>query len=148
MNNEREFGWDDVIENDSSYVLLPEGDYDFTVEQFERGRHEGSAKVPGCPKAILTLRVTGVQGSTTITENLLLHSKMEWKLCQFFTSIGHRKAGEKLRMDWNRVHGARGRCRVYVDTYTKRDGTEGKSNKIDAFLEPQAAVPTFTPGQF
>lgn len=149
MSNEHAFGWDDTIENDSSYVLLPEGEYDFVVEKFERGHHAGSAKMPACPKAILTLRVTGSEGSTTITENLLLHSKMEWKLCQFFTSIGQRKHGEKMKMDWNRVFGTRGRCKVYIDTYTKNDGTEGKSNKIAEFLEPQAAAaPSFTPGTF
>lgn len=147
--NEREFGWNDVIENDSSFVVLPEGEYDFTVEKFERGRHEGSAKIPPCPKAILTLRVTGEAGSASIETSLFLHSAMEWKLCQFFTCIGLRKHGEQMRMDWNRVQGARGRCKVTVRTYTKKDGGEGKANQIDDFLEPQAAAaPSFTPGAF
>ena len=40
---ERELGWDDEIEKDSGeFILLPEGDYDFTVESFERSRHGGS----------------------------------------------------------------------------------------------------------
>lgn len=34
---ERELNWDDEIEKDGNeFVLLPEGDYDFTVESFER----------------------------------------------------------------------------------------------------------------
>ena len=37
---EREFGWDDVIENDrGSWVLLPEGVYPFTVTGFKRERY-------------------------------------------------------------------------------------------------------------
>ena len=39
-------------------------------------------------------------------------------------------------MDWSKVIGAHGRCRVFIDTFTKKDGTEGKSNKIARFLEP------------
>ena len=54
---ERELDWNDEIEKDSDFTLLPEGDYDFTVESFERGRHPGSDKLPACNKAILKLRI-------------------------------------------------------------------------------------------
>lgn len=136
----REFDWNDVIEKDSTYTLLEEGDYDFVVKSFERGRHPGSAKLPPCNKAILTIEVSSDQQATQITHNLFLHSNTEGILCAFFTSIGARKHGEKLVMDWNKVIGARGRCHVIVDTFTKKDGTEGKSNKISRFLEPDEQV--------
>ena len=32
----RELDWEDEIENDSSFELLPAGDYDFTVKTIER----------------------------------------------------------------------------------------------------------------
>ncbi len=55
---ERELGWNDTIMKDADeYVILPAGDYDFVVESLERGRHEGSEKLPPCNKAILNLRV-------------------------------------------------------------------------------------------
>ena len=39
--------WNDVIEDDGQeFVLLPEGDYNFVVTNFERGRFPGSAKIP------------------------------------------------------------------------------------------------------
>ena len=42
---ERELGWDDEIEKDGgSFILLPAGDYNFTVAKFERGRFQGSDK--------------------------------------------------------------------------------------------------------
>lgn len=48
--------WDDTIENDGQeFVVLPEGDYTFTVTNFERGRFPGSAKIPPCNKATLTI---------------------------------------------------------------------------------------------
>ena len=36
--------WDSAIESDGSqFIVLPEGDYDFIVTGFERGRFPGSA---------------------------------------------------------------------------------------------------------
>lgn len=153
---ERELGWDDIIENDGSgWELLPEGDYEFTVTGFTRGRFDGSARMPACKKAELELTLAGPTGPVTLKHNLFLHSKSEWALCQFFTSIGQRKHGEQLRMDWGKVVGANGRCRVVVRTYTKRDGDEGQANDIKKFYAPDEAgelQPTqaqgWTPGAF
>ena len=48
--------WDDEIEKDGGdFVLLPEGDYNFTVAKFERGRFAGSEKMPACNQAKLEL---------------------------------------------------------------------------------------------
>lgn len=145
---DREFNWDDIIENDSGeYILLPEGDYDFKVLSFERERHQGSAKLPPCNKAVLNIEVTSPQGKTTIRHNLFLHSKCEGLLCAFFSSIGQRKRGEKLQMNWNSVTGATGKCKVKIHTWTKDDGSQGQSNEISKFYEKEDK-PTFTPGAF
>ena len=54
----KELGWNDTIEHDGSdWVLLPPGEYPFTVEKFERARFAGSAKLPPCNQAKLTLTV-------------------------------------------------------------------------------------------
>ena len=46
-NTGRAIGWEDEIENDGTqWVLLPEGDYRFQVESFERAHHPGSGKLP------------------------------------------------------------------------------------------------------
>jgi hypothetical protein len=48
--------WSDTIENDGQeFVLLPEGDYNFVVTGFERGRFPGGAKVPACNKASISV---------------------------------------------------------------------------------------------
>ena len=86
---EREFSWDDTITKDASdYIMLSEGDYNFTVDSFERGRHPGSEKLPPCNKAILTLRIEAAEGTARITHNLFLHSKTEGMLSAFFACIG------------------------------------------------------------
>lgn len=145
---EREFSWDDIITKDASdYIMLPEGDYNFTVESFERGRHPGSEKLPPCNKAILTLRIESTDGTARITHNLFLHSKTEGMLSAFFACIGQKKKGEQLKMDWGAVPGSTGRCKVGIHTYTNKDGEERKSNDIKRFY-PKEGGPAFKAGEF
>ena len=143
-----EIDWNSTIENDGEErTLLDEGDYYFEVTKFERGRSQGSNKLPPCPMAMLTLRVTdpATGAATTIIDNLVLHSNLEWKLAQFFRSIGQKKHGEPLRPNWNTVEGSRGRCHVYIDEFKGRDGDTKKNNKIGKYLDPdpgtEAPVP-------
>lgn len=144
---ERELDWNDTIEKDSDFVLLPEGDYSFTVESFERGRHNGSDKLPPCNKAILTLKITAPEGEVTIKHNLFLHTKTEGMLSSFFSGIGQKKKGEKLTMNWNAVTGATGRCKVGIHEFKGDDGTTKKYNQIARFY-PKDDKPAFTPGAF
>ena len=131
---ERELGWDDEIEKDSGeFILLPEGDYDFTVESFERSRHGGSEKLPACNKAILRLRIDTEEGSALINHNLFLHTKTEGMISAFFTSIGQKKKGEKIKMNWNAVVGAKGRCKVGVHEWTGTDSEKRQGNDIKKF---------------
>ena len=39
-NMSGELGWDDEIQNEGGYEVLPEGDYTFRVEKFERAKSE------------------------------------------------------------------------------------------------------------
>lgn len=134
MNNERELGWDDEIEKDGSdFVLLPEGDYNFTVAKFERARFQGSDKMPPCNQAKLELTVhSSEHGDVTIFHNLFLHTKTEGLLSNFFAGIGQKKKGEKLRMNWNAVIGAKGRCLIEHNKYMSK-GEERVNNQVKKF---------------
>jgi hypothetical protein len=164
-NDGYELGWDAEIENEGSpFVVAEAGDYNFTVTNFERGRHAGSAKMPPCPKAILTIRleIPGESGVCDVKHNLFLHSKTEWKLCEFFTSIGQRQHGQRLAMNWNAVIGAKGRCKVSKRSFLSKENKEMWTNDIDKFYEPAPnSAPTigvaqanhasgggYTPGMF
>mgnify|MGYP003299918704 CR=1 FL=1 len=37
---------------------------------------------------------------------------MEWKISEFFRSIGMKKEGQTVRMAWNEIVGKKGRCHV------------------------------------
>lgn len=88
---------------------------------------------------MLTLSVSGPEASGEVQTSLFLHSKFEWKLCQFFTAIGQRRPGEAMRMNWGAVPGSSGMCRVGVRKWTGNDGKEREGNEINEFYDPEAA---------
>ena len=61
--------WDATIEDDGQeFITLEEGDYNFTVTGFDRGRFPGGPKIPACNKATVTMQVkTKRQNSTALT---------------------------------------------------------------------------------
>ena len=46
-NFDREYDWNDTIQKDAEFTLLPEGLYTFTVKSYERGRHTPNPQNPG-----------------------------------------------------------------------------------------------------
>lgn len=117
QNFDRELGWDDELTVDAKdFILLPEGDYEFTVTKFERTRHtpnlQNPGKLPACNKAVITVTIETSEGDAIMTHNLFLHSSTEGMLSAFFGAIGQKRHGEPLKMNWNAVMGARGVCRV------------------------------------
>ena len=148
MNNEGfALDWDAELTNEQKeFVLLPEGDYPFEVTQMERSHFEGSAKLPPCSMAKLTIRVYGGdKGDATVTHRLYLHTKTQGLLGAFFESIGQCKRGETFRPHWNEAIGSKGLCRLGIHDYVKKDGTSGQSNEIVRFLPP--LVPKAAPSQ-
>lgn len=144
---DREYKWDDSIEKESEFTLLKEGDYNFSIKTFERARHPGSDKLPPCPKAIIRIHIESPEGSTTINHNLFLHTRCEGMLSAFFESIGQKKKGERINMDWNQVPGSTGRCKVTVREYTNKDGEKRQTNQISRFY-PKEDKPAFEAGKF
>lgn len=156
-NVARELGWDEEVSNDGAqYVLLEEGDYNFTVTNFERGRFPGSAKIGACNKATMTLAVDTAEGQATVKYDLLLWSTLDWKISEFFRAIGQKKHGEALRPQWQNVVGSRGRAHFKPRTYTK-DGNTRQVNDVEKFYDydskfftPQNSAPVggWQPGAF
>lgn len=132
--------WDDEISQDSNFILLPEGDYDFTVDSFERGWYDGGKKIGPCKKAVVVLRIkgrdrdTGREGEAFVRHQLLLNKKLENFLCEFFIAIGQRKKGEAMKMNWNMVPGSAGRAKIGIRTYNGKD-----YNEVKKFLDPAEA---------
>ena len=127
--------WNDTISSDAKeFVTLPEGDYYFTVTGFERARFPGSAKLPACNKASLSLDIDNDRGIATARVDLILYRTLEWKIASFFSSIGQKKQGETVSMNWDKVVGARGRAHIKPRKYTSRYGDEREANSVEYFI--------------
>lgn len=132
----RVLDWDSPIEDDGNgFVLLPEADYDFIVSGFDRGQYNGSANIPACPKAMLTLTISAPEGNVQVKQDLYLCGKMEWKISSFFRSIGQKKHGERLKPKWDQVLGSAGRLHLTQRDYIGNDGTKKKVNNIAYFID-------------
>lgn len=141
INNGGALGWDDEISQESSFLLLPEGEYDFVVEKMERGQFQPSpnSKInESCPEAELTLKIQSPEGEATVFERLILHSATEWKLSEFFISIGQKIKGQPFKPNWSQVPGSRGRAKIEINKYKNKQGQDREINRVDSFLEPVA----------
>lgn len=152
QNVAHEIGWDDQISVDGEqYVVLEEGDYDFTVTGFERGRFPGSKKIPACNKAVLALTVYTPEGTANVKYDLILWSSLEWKISAFFRAIGQKKSGEAFVPKWNQVVGAKGRAHFKPRKYSTQDGEERLANDVASFYDaetvPVAPQQTYTQPQ-
>lgn len=146
MEQNKALNWDDEIVKDSGeFTLLPEGDYTFKVVNFERAWYDGSDKIPPCNKAIITIKIEAPEGTAELKENLFLTTKTEGLLSAFFSSIGQKKKGEPLRMNWNKVIGSTGRVKV-----THREYNDSTYNQVKRWLSPEEpkSAGGFKPGAF
>lgn len=153
VQNNGALGWDDEIQQENSFVILPAGDYRFEILKFERSHFDGNEKISSCPKAIVTFKIFAPDGTITeVKENYLLHDDMKWKLCEFFSGVGMQKKDEKIRMCWtSELIGKTGICKVVVRKYKNRNGEDREINNIEklypAYNMPdlQSPAPAYQP---
>ena len=75
-------------------------------------------------------------------------------MCVFYSYRANVNMEKKLTMNWNKVVGSKGRCKVIIDKWTNDNGDEKTSNKIAKFYEPDesknntAPAKKFEPGRF
>ena len=136
MENNSALNWDSWIEDDDgAFVVMDEGDYNFAVYDMTRGRFPGSSKIQPCPKATITLGVNYNGSVVTVKTDLILNKALEWKISSFFRSIGQKKHGERMQMNWDKIIGEYGRAHFKPRTYTDKDGNERKANDVDYFID-------------
>lgn len=147
FENGYELGWDSEITNEGKdFIIAEPGDYDFTVVGFERGRFNGSAKMPACLQAELSIKLNHPDGECIVKDKLFLHSKTEWKISEFFLGIGQKKKGESLRPNWNAIIGATGRCKVKKRSYESKGQTYW-TNDIEKYYPKEGGTGGTSPQQ-
>ena len=134
-----EMDWDSEIPSDqgrAEFVTLPTGtECGFVIAKFSRDRSKA-----GDPMAKIELICTAEDGRRAyVHENLTLSPNAIFRVRKFGVAIGHLRANEPGRIDWDNVIGATGRCRMGVEPWKRRDGTEAESNKVKDWLAPVEA---------
>ncbi len=146
--NNDALNWDSPIEKGDEFVILPEGLADFEVLKLDRARKE-MGKLGTCNVGVLKLLLTsrGDGSSATKDVNLPLHRKVQFKLYQFFTSIGQRKHGEDgpFVPNWGKVAGATGVCEIEHRKWIGKDGKERTDYDVKKFMAADD-VPSDTKG--
>ena len=136
QNQGRELGWDEsisakTIEDNTGFVLLPEGEYEFTVKSFERQRYTPglNSKIPACPRALVTLEIIDpASGRAVDVQNrIYLHSTQLGMVTRFFECIGAMKHGDDLKMNWSTIVGKKGHCFINHRTYNGNEYNNLKS---------------------
>lgn len=114
MSEGKELGWDSGISAEAGeFKIPPIGEYLFYVANFERAYSKTNK-----PMAILTLSLNVNDQAYERKDYLVLTETMEWKLAQFFESIGLKKKGEALsKMPWDQVIGKQGTCKLIHEEY-------------------------------
>ncbi|MBQ3460325.1 MAG: hypothetical protein IJH14_06610 [Solobacterium sp.] len=144
----------DLGDYDKGYVLLPEGDYSFTVVNLETKRYQPGPKSTGkigpCKQIVLKLRVINPEDGEQVD---LDHNLFMWNsractgmIAQFYDSIGNHRKGEPLTFDWRPevIIGKTGYLkvnhRIHQDDRNKPVDEQRRYNNIQR-LYPKDSVP-------
>lgn len=120
-----------------AFVLLPEGDYDFTVTKCERIEHtqSGESKIPSCPAAKMTLTVQSEQGETNIFKTYFLYDQelpavngrnktwvpiaamIEFLLAISFSEQKLKNERDEFVVPWGEIEGKTGRAHIIQKNY-------------------------------
>lgn len=134
--------WDDEIDDGEEFerVLFEPGDYKFEVLNVERE----VTKTTGNNMAALELKVTDGKKSAVVRDWIVLTNKTIWKIASFFRSVGLKKHGEKVKMQWKKALGLTGELSLKTEERTSSKGTTYTVNVVDAYLDPPEEVEDVT----
>ena len=133
-------GFDAVIgeeADEGGFVILPDGEYPFTVTKMDKERFSGSENISPCWLAIVTLQVDGGElGRANVFHRLYMVKKQAWKVKQLFVGVGLvDKDAKSFAPPWNQLIGASGVVKLGHHEHN------GKTyNDVDRILDPAAAA--------
>lgn len=135
MNNtEQAFSWDSTAQiEENQYNVMPNGTIvEFEVKKIDKAHNQKL----NCPSMEITLFCTSENnGSTFVNESISLHSKAQYFINAFFSSIGLlgcKKTFGQLVQD---AIGRKGKAKLKQNSWTGRDGDTFINNKVDKYLK-------------
>ena len=86
----QEYDWDDEIENRSGFADVPDGEYEFFVDHYERAKVGGdgkySARIRRLSTANILMENVPQDQAPQLKTNLILNKAFDWKLSQFLSA--------------------------------------------------------------
>ena len=146
-NSNQAFGWDDAV-TESSFEVLPDGDYWFTVTGFEKDYFEprsADSKIGACQQANIEFTIkwkneNGEEKENKLTYKLKLWRSLQFLIYQFFESIGLKKKGDGSSvMPWGQIVGKSGICAI-----SKKVSSNGNDYNDIAKCYPAELAPKVT----
>ena len=132
--NNQALGWDDAFD-EGEFIILPEGDYHFTITNFEKAYFNGSDKLPAAPMAVVEMTIPYEGNDVKVKYQLILCKTLAFKSHQLFESVGLIKKGcGKVQLPWDQLFGKSGICEV-----THREYNGSTYNNINRCYAPEDA---------
>lgn len=142
---EQNLNLNNLMLDDNTFDVIPDGDYHFTVDSHEFDYYSGSStKIPeNTQEVICYLSIPyekdGEIKTATIKNTLRIYKKGLWAVRQFCESIGMVPEKGKAPVDMDKIDGLEGVCAITTGTSAK--GNE--FNNVSTFYPP-SKVPKVT----
>lgn len=138
QNNEFDF---QVTEEMLQVATLPEeGEYSFFVIDAQQGYYEGSAKMDPCPYVDVTIQLDLKDGGNwDIKHRFFINERSMRRVVYFFQSLGMWK-DMNMRITSQAFRDAidgSGICEIKHRTYTKPNGTQGKTAEVKQWINSE-----------
>jgi len=118
---------------EQGYVLLPPGEYDFTIDSVDYGDYNGSTKIPPCGMVTVNLHVDTDKGRAFLSNRFYICKECSGLIAAFMKSIGDLKDGQKtFTPDWDHIQGKTGIVKT-----SQREYQGNMYNQVDRFLPPK-----------
>mgnify|MGYP003301278735 CR=1 FL=1 len=118
---------------ETEYVLLAPGEYQFTVDSVDFGDYNGSANTPACPMVTVNIHVDTEQGRAFLKNNFYMCRERSGLIAAFWKSIGLLKDGQKtFTTDWDSITGKTGLVKT-----SQREYNGNMYNQVDRFIAPR-----------
>jgi hypothetical protein len=126
-------------EKPKTFEILPEGDYVLEIIKADHFIQQGG-KTNGSD--VLEITFKSVEHGTEFQDRLIAHPSCDWKIDLFVNCFSlAAKVGEEVDLDPENLIGRRGWCKVFIDTFKGRDGTDRQNNKIRVFYTDKEKFP-------
>jgi len=137
--------WVDDAERESA--PLPDGNYNFTVVDFEKSKVKEGKKNAGANMAVYDLSVSSGGETTRLKYFIPLVTSMRWKAVQFFKGIGMIPANTpddaNVQFPWNSAVGRTGVCHVVPSRWIGRYGNECVGNSVESIVIDPSTPPSY-----